>query len=165
MTKKIYVTRKIPSAGIELLQANGFEVDVSPKDGVLNKAELISALSAKEYDAVLCLLTDKIDKEVFEALPSAKIFANYAVGFNNIDLEVAKEKGITITNTPGVLTDTVAEHTFALIIALSTRTVEADKFTRDGKYNGWAPLMFLGTYLALVESAHAWPITLKMVLI
>jgi|SRR3989344_1104724 len=147
MTKKIYVTRKIPSAGIELLQANGFEVDVSPKDGVLNKAELISALSAKEYDAVLCLLTDKIDKEVFEALPSAKIFANYAVGFNNIDLEVAKEKGITITNTPGVLTDTVAEHTFALIIALSTRTVEADKFTRDGKYNGWAPLMFLGTDL------------------
>ena len=144
---KIYVTRKIPEAGITLLKDKGHEVDVSEKDGVLTKDELISALSTKEYDAVLPLLTDTIDASVYDAAPKAKIFANYAVGFNNIDVKEAKKRGITITNTPGVLTNTVAEHTFAMMMAIMKRIPEADRFTRAGKYEGWAPELFLGTDL------------------
>lgn len=145
---KIYITRKIPERGIDKLKAKGYEVDVNPEDKVLFKEELVSALKQKPYDAVLCLLTDKIDKEIFEAVPTAKIFANYAVGFDNIDLKVAAEKKIMITNTPGVLTETVAEHTFALMLAISRRIAEADTFTKAGSYKGWAPMLLLGTDLS-----------------
>ena len=143
---KVFVTRKIPERGIAMLKEKGYEVDVSEKDGVLTKDELATALRTKPYDAVLCLLTDTIDKDAFNAAaPSVKIFSNYAVGFNNIDVPEAKTRGIMITNTPGVLTETVAEHAFALILAMASRIVEADTFTRAGKYTGWAPMMFLGT--------------------
>lgn len=141
----IYVTRRIPEIGINLLRAAGHDVEVSGKDGVLTKAELLEALHAKTYDAVLCLLTDTIDGEVFDAVPSAKIFANYAVGFNNIDVNAAKERGVTITNTPGVLTDTVAEYALSLILAVAKRIPEGDRFARAGKYDGWAPEMLLGS--------------------
>jgi glyoxylate reductase len=144
---KIYVTRKIPEVGIKMLQDVGHEVDVSPKDGVLTPEELLSELGKKAYDAVLCLLTDKIDGEVFDAVPSAKIFANYAVGYNNIDVEEAKKKGVVVTNTPGVLTETVAEHTMALMLSIMRRVPEGDKFTKAGNYHGWAPEMMLGTDL------------------
>ncbi len=143
----IYVTRKIPDIGIHLLRAAGHEVEMSGKDGVLTKAELLTALKVKPYDAVLSLLTDTIDAEVFDAVPTAKIFSNYAVGYNNIDVKTANERGITITNTPGVLTDTVAEFTVALILSVTKRIPEADRFTRKGKYEGWAPELFLGSDL------------------
>jgi len=141
---KIYVTRKIPDAGIKLLNSAGHEVDISEKNGVLTKEELISALKEKPYDAVLCLLTDKIDGEIFDAVPTAKIFANYAVGYNNIDVSEATKRGILISNTPGVLTDAVAEHTFALLMSIARHVVEADTFTRAGKYEGWAPELLIG---------------------
>jgi len=144
---KIYITRKIPEAGIKLLKDAGHDVDVSEKDGVLTKDELIAALKQKEYDAVLPLLTDTIDVEVFDAAPEAKIFASYSVGYNHIDIGEAKKRGILISNTPGVLTDSVAEHTFALLMAIAKRIPEADKFTREGKYDGWAPELLLGTDL------------------
>lgn len=144
---KIYVTRKIPESGIELLKAEGHDVTVSEKDGVLTRDELLEALKSEPYEAVLCLLTDTIDKEVFDAVPTAKIFANYAVGFNNINLDDAKAAGVTITNTPGVLTDTVAEHTVALMLSITSRIAEGDRYTRAGKYDGWAPLLLLGTDL------------------
>ncbi len=141
---KVYITRKIPEAGEDLLRKKGYEVDVNPADGILKKEALLMALANKEYDAVLSLLTDRIDAEVFNAVPKAKIFANYAVGFNNIDTEEAKKRGIVITNTPDVLTDSVAEHTFAMILALSSRIVEGDRFMREGKYKGWEPMLLLG---------------------
>lgn len=140
----IFVTRRIPEEGIALLRTAGHEVEVSEKDGVLTKEELRAALSAKPYDAVLCLLTDSIDGEIFDAAPSAKIFANYAVGFNNIDIEEAKKRGLVVTNTPDVLTDTVAEHTVALMMSVTSRITEGDRFMRAGKYDGWAPMMLLG---------------------
>ena len=143
----IYVTRKIPGTGTEMLKEAGHEVDVNPDDRVLAKDELISALKEKPYDAVLCLLTDTIDAEVFDAAPEARIFANYAVGYNNIDIEEAKRRGVVVTNTPGVLTDTVAEHAIALLCAVARRIPEADNFTRAGKYDGWAPELFLGADL------------------
>lgn len=145
--QKVYVTRRIPERGIKMLEEKGYEVSVSAKDGVLTKEELISALKEKQYDAVISLLTDTIDSDVFEAAPSVKIFANYAVGFNNIDLNAAKEKGIVVSNTPDVLTHTVAEHTFALMMSLASRVVEGDRYMRSGKYVGWDPLLLLGTDL------------------
>lgn len=143
----VFVTRAIPENGIRLLVEAGHTVDVSEKDGVITREEFLAALSAKEYDAVLCLLTDTISDEVFDAVPTAKIFANYAVGFDNIDLDAAATRGVVVTNTPGVLTDAVAEHTFALLMALARRIPESDVFTRAGKYEGWGPLMFLGASL------------------
>lgn len=146
---KIFITRAIPEDGINKLKEKGYEVVVSPQDGVLSKNELINALKADKYDAVLCLLTDKIDGDVLDAAgKGVKIFANYAVGFDNIDLKAAEERGIMITNTPGVLTNTVAEHTFALMLAITHRVAEGDRFTRAGKYVGWAPMMLLGNDLS-----------------
>jgi len=144
--KSIYITRKIPEAGLSLLREKGIEMDISPRDRPLSKRELIKALRKKhyDYDGVLCLLTDIIDGDVFDAVPSAKIFANYAVGTNNINLEEAKKRGITITNTPGALTEAVAEHTLALMFAVVKRVVEGDTFLRKGKYRGWGPELFLG---------------------
>lgn len=142
---KIFVTRNIPSSGIEMLKGKGYELTVNPEDRVLSKEELITVLQADRYDAVLCLLTDKIDAGVLAAAgEQCKVFSNYAVGIDNIDIASAQEKGIMITNTPGVLTDTVAEHAFALILAVSHRVAEADRFTRAGKYTGWAPMILLG---------------------
>lgn len=143
----IFITRKIPEEGVKVLRDAGHEVVVSEKDGVLTHEELLSVLKAKSYDAVLCLLTDKIDGEVFDAVPNAKIFANYAMGFDNIDLVEAKKRGIVVTNTPDVLTNTVAEHTIALMLAVTSRIAEGDRFVRAGRYDGWAPLMLLGTDL------------------
>ncbi|NOY35609.1 MAG: D-glycerate dehydrogenase [bacterium] len=145
---KIYVTRKIPESGINKLREKGYEIDINPEDKVLSREELLEALKQKPYDAVLCLLTDKIDGEVFDAAPNAKIFANYAVGYNNIDLDAARERGVMIGNTPGVLTETVAEYTFALMLSIAHRIPEADRFTRAGKYKGWAPMLLLGTDLS-----------------
>lgn len=144
---KIFITRHIPESGIHMLKDAGHEVTVSSLDRALHKDELIAELSRKEYDAVLCLLTDTIDEEVFEVAPKAKIFANYAVGYNNIDLEEAKRRGVIVTNTPGVLSETVAEYTFALILSVLHRIPEADRFTRKGAFEGWAPELLLGNNL------------------
>ncbi|HEX4799349.1 MAG TPA: D-glycerate dehydrogenase [Candidatus Paceibacterota bacterium] len=143
----IFVTRHIPEDGITLLKDAGHIVEVSEKDGVLTHAELIERLHEKPYDAVLCLLNDRIDAEVFRAVPTAKIFANYAVGYDNINVKDAHDAGVTVTNTPGVLTDTVAEYTIALMLSVAKRIPEADVFTRSGKYTGWAPEFLLGVDL------------------
>lgn len=105
--------------------------------------------SIKGADAILCMLTERIDESVFKAAgPNLKVIAQNAVGFNNIDLHAAKKHGVTITNTPGVLSRAVAEHTIALMMAISKRIVEADRYTRAGKYKSWAPLMMLTTELS-----------------
>lgn len=149
MENKIFVTRRIPERGIELLKSKGYVVEVSEKDGVLTKDELVARLKDGLYDAVLCLLTDKIDEDVFAAAGAqCKIFANYAVGFDNIDQEAMRRHNMTVTNTPGVLTETVAEHTFALMLAIAHRIAEGDAYTKAGKYKGWAPMLLLGTDLA-----------------
>ncbi len=146
--KKIYVTRAIPEVGIKMLRDKGYEVDINEKDRPLTQKELIKRLSKKPYDAVLSLLTDQVDSKVFDAAPSVKIFANYAIGFNNFDVAEAKKRGIVLTNTPGGGADRVAEHTWALILALSCRLVEGDTYLRKGKYVGWDPLLLHGTKLA-----------------
>lgn len=143
---KIFITRPIPDKGPNLLKEAGYEVVINTDDRTLTKEELISELEKDRYDAVLCLLTDKIDIDVLEAAGAqCKIFANYAVGFDNIDVRAANARNIMVTNTPGVLTDTVAEHTFALMLAIAHRIPESDSFTRAGKYHGWEPMLLLGT--------------------
>ena len=142
--QKVYVKKRIQEIAIKILKDKGYEVDVNPENKILTKTELIFALKQKPYDAVLCLLTNQIDAEVFDVVPTAKIFANYAVGYNNIDVKEATKRGIIITNTPGALTDAVAEHTVALIMSVVRRVTEADKYLRDGKFKGWEPLGFLG---------------------
>ena len=146
---KIFVTRIVPEAGIKMLKDKGYEIAVNPEDRVLTKEELITALKDQNYDALFCLLTDKIDSEVMDSFgPQLKVVANMAVGFDNIDAQEAKKRGIIITNTPGVLTDTVAEHTFSLMLSIAHRIPEADKFTRALKYQGWAPMLLLGSDLS-----------------
>jgi glyoxylate reductase len=145
--KSVFVTRRIPEAGIVRLREAGVDVVVSEKDGVLTHEELVAALRKRPYDAVISLLTDKISVDVLDAVPTAKIFANCAVGFDNIDVNAAHARGVVVTNTPGVLTEAVAEHTIALMLAVARRIPEADRFTRAGKYTGWAPEMLLGMEL------------------
>ncbi|MBI4708716.1 MAG: D-glycerate dehydrogenase [Candidatus Portnoybacteria bacterium] len=143
---KVFVTRKIPESGIELLKKEGFEVEVSDFDGVLPRQQLLEKV--KGVDAILSLLTDKMDAELMQAAGSQlKIIANYAVGYDNINLQDAAAHNLIITNTPGVLTESVAEHAIALIFALAHRIVESDQYMRDGKYTGWAPMLFLGNDL------------------
>jgi len=144
MNKSIFITRKIPDVGIKMLQDKGYRVDVYPKDKVPSQRELIKYLKKYPYDAVLCLLTDKIDAKVFDVVPTAKLFSTYTVGFDNIDAVEAKKRGITITNTSGSSRVNVAEHAIALMLGLTTRMVEGDRFTRKGKYKGWTPMAFIG---------------------
>lgn len=145
---KIYVTRNIPDAGLKMLKAKGYELAVNPEDRVHTKEELIAALKKERPDAMLSLLTDKIDAEVLDAAPQLKIVANYAVGFDNIDLEAAKRRNIMVSNTPSEwVADSVAEHTFSLMLALAHRVVEADSFARSGRYKGWNPFLMNGMLL------------------
>ena len=143
----IFVTRKIPEVGLQWMREGGNEVVVSEKDGVLTPEELTEALKARPYDGVVSLLTDTIDVSILEAAPSVKIVANYAVGYNNIASKDLIEAGVKVTNTPGVLTDTVAEYATSLILSVAKRIPEADRFTRAGKYDGWAPELLLGSDL------------------
>jgi glyoxylate reductase len=139
--QKVFVTRRIPEPGLEMLRAR-CQVEVNPEDRVLSKEEIIEGIQGK--DALLCLLTDEIDEEIMDANPNLKVISNYAVGFNNIKVAEATRRGLPITNTPGVLTETTADMAWTLLMAAGRRLVEADKFTRAGKYNGWGPMLLLG---------------------
>jgi lactate dehydrogenase-like 2-hydroxyacid dehydrogenase len=143
--KKIFITRKIPDIGIKMLMDVGYEVEVYPKDKIMSQNELIKTLKKGSYDGVISLLTDKIDAAVFDAAPSVKVYANYASGFDNIDLVEAKNRGIAVANAPAPQTsESVAEHALALALALAARIVESDEFMRKGKYKGWDPMLFIG---------------------
>ncbi|PIR93598.1 D-glycerate dehydrogenase [Candidatus Falkowbacteria bacterium CG10_big_fil_rev_8_21_14_0_10_39_11] len=146
--KKVFVTRQIPDVGIKMLKQKGYQVKVSPYDRVIKKRELVRELK-KGYDALFCLLTDKIDGKIMDVgLPRLKVIANYAVGFDNIDLNAAKERKLIITNTPSdQVNESVAEHVISLMFTLAHRVVEADNFTRAGKYKGWQPDLFIGQNL------------------
>ena len=144
---KVLITQRLPAVCFDTLQANGIAYDVLG-DRVSKKKKVCGALRGGSYDGVITLLTDTVDCEVIDAMgEGVRIIANYAVGYDNIDITAAKERGITVTNTPGVLTDTVAEHTFALILAVATRIPEADRYVRRKKFTGWQPELLLGVDL------------------
>ncbi len=142
---KIFVTHDIPDEGLKMLKARA---DIQLEVYEENKKIPVGILKsrAKGADVILSLLTDRIDDSVMRAAgKQLKMIANYAVGFDNIDLEAAKKRGIMVTNARAPeVSETVAEHAIALIFALARRIVETDTFTRAGKYKGWGPKMFLG---------------------
>jgi len=137
----VYVTHLIPNEGIELLKAT-CEVEINPHDRPLTREELLEEVRGR--DGILCLLTDRIDAEVFEAAQGARGFANYAVGYDNIDVPEATKRGFPISNTPGVLTDATAEMAWALLFTVSRRITESDPFMRSEQWQGWGPLQFIG---------------------
>ncbi len=143
MTQRVYVTQRIPEAGIEkLTAATGVDVETNPDDRVLTHEELIKAVRGR--DGVLCFLTDRIDAEVLGAAADCKVFANYAVGHDNIDVTEATRLRILVTNTPGVLTEATADLAWALLFSAARRVVEADRFVREGRFVGWEPTLLLG---------------------
>ncbi|MFD2182820.1 2-hydroxyacid dehydrogenase [Rhodoplanes azumiensis] len=139
---KVLVTRMIQQENIDRLRER-FDVEINPDDRAYTKDELKQKVAGK--DAVLSMLTDTIDGEVLDAAgPQCKIVANFAVGYNNFDVAAATQRGVILTNTPGVLDDATATHTITLMLAMARRIVEADKFVRAGKWGSWAPLFFMG---------------------
>ena len=142
MTGTVYVTRVIPRPAIDLLREH-LAVDVNESDLPLSPDELRERAGA--YDALVTLLTDKIDRSVLaRGRGRLKICANVAVGYDNIDLPAATELGILVSNTPGVLTETTADFAWTLLMAIARRVCEADAFTRAGKFHGWGIMMLLG---------------------
>ena len=142
---KIFVTRALPHSAIQMLiDAFGEEsVSVFSEDRVIHRDELLEGL--KGVDALLPILTETIDAEVMDAAgPQLKIIANYAVGYNNIEVAAATERGIPVTNTPGVLTETTADLAWALILGAARRIGEGERYLRAGKWESWAPLLLLG---------------------
>ena len=139
---RVYVTRKLPERGLRVIKER-FDAEVWPEYTSPPKSVIIKKVS--NVDALATLLSDKIDAEVFDAAPNLKIVAQYAVGFDNINVKEATKRGIYVTNTPGVLTETTADFAWALLMAAARRVVEADRYVRTGKWTvGWHPMMFQG---------------------
>jgi glyoxylate reductase len=145
---KIFVSRKFPGKALDRLTSTGHEIVISEFDRPLTSEEFLER--AQGADAILSFLTDKIDGEVVDAIgPQLKVVSNYAVGFNNIEVGEMTEKGVVVTNTPSSeVNEAVAEHAWALMLALARRVVEADESTKRGAYRGWEPAIFLGTNMA-----------------
>ncbi|MEK7233108.1 MAG: D-glycerate dehydrogenase [Elusimicrobiota bacterium] len=142
MTKpKILVTRRVPQECLDLLKSH-FEIEHHNKATAIPRKRLLK--SVKDKDGLLCLLTDKIDPELLAAAPRLKAVSTFSVGYDHIDVPACKARGVAVTNTPGVLTESTADFTWTLLMAAARRVVEGDAYMRGGKYKGWDPLMFLG---------------------
>jgi glyoxylate reductase len=139
---KVFLARELPPDVMRALREQT-ELTVNPEDRVLSKEELLAG--TRGNDGLLCLLTDTIDAEVLDLQPRLKVVSNYAVGFNNVDVAAATARGIPVTNTPGVLTETTADFAWTLLMATARRVVEADRFTREGRFTQWEPMLLLGT--------------------
>lgn len=142
MSFNVYITRQIPEEGINILKRFCQTVEVNPYERPLTYDELLGQVKGR--DAILTMLSDRIDEGVINEAKSIKVISNYAVGFENIDIKTATEKGIVVTNTPGVLTDSTADMAWALLFSIARRIVEGDRLTRAGKFTGWKPMMLLG---------------------
>ena len=140
---RVIVTRTIPTPGIDRLRAGGCDVLVRESPEIPTRDELIGHVRGRE--ALLSLLTDPVDSSVIEAGEDLKVIANYAVGYDNIDVAAATKRGIIVTNTPGVLTDTTADMAWTLLMATARRVVEADGYTRSGRFKRWEATLLLGS--------------------
>lgn len=141
---RVLVTRKIPEIGLKILQEH-FEVDANPAGESLTATALRQRLATA--DAVLCLLTDRIDPATIDAAPNLKVISNHAVGYDNIDVAYATSKNIAVCNTPGVLTEATADFAWALLMSITRRIPEGEVLMRSGEFHGWDPLMLLGADL------------------
>src|SRR3989344_921393 len=143
---RVLITREIPRAGIDILRKRPqLELDIR-KGSPLSDKDLKKSIVG--VDAIVPVIPDKITKEVLEAAgPQLKLVAAYSVGYDHIDVSAATSMGIYVSNTPGDLTQAVAEHSFALLMAVARKVVAADRFVADGKYKYWDPMIFLGPTL------------------
>jgi len=141
MNKRILVTGHLPEVNMAELEKL-FLVDANTEDKPFERQRLLHAIEDK--DGLVSMITDNVDEEVLDRASRLKMIAHFGVGYNNIDIKAATTHGIMVTNTPGVLTDATAELAFALILAVSRRVVECDKATREGRFQYWAPMLFLG---------------------
>lgn len=139
---RVYVARRLPDPAMALLREHA-DIAVWGTDELPPPRDVLLRESAP-CDGVVSLLTDKIDGTFLDACPKVKVVSNYAVGFDNIDVDAATARGVVITNTPGVLTETTADFAFTLLMAAARRVVEADRYTREGKWQSWMPMLFLG---------------------
>lgn len=142
MKKTVYVTRKLPNEIIDKLSTH-FQVRMWEEETIPVPRETLLE-EIKDVDGLFCLLTDTIDKEVLDQASNLKVISTLAVGYNNIDVEEAASRGIVVTNTPGVLTETTADLTFALLMATARRVVEASDFLRSGQWGAWSPMQLTG---------------------
>jgi glyoxylate reductase len=139
---KVYITRDLPERGLKKIKEH-FDAEVWPEYAPPPKKVIVDKVAT--VDALVSLLSDKIDPEVFNAAPKLKIVSQLAVGFDNIDIAEATRRGIYVTNTPEVLTDTTADFAWALLMAIARRVAEADKYVRTGKWKvSWHPAMLSG---------------------
>ncbi|HHE41327.1 MAG TPA: D-glycerate dehydrogenase [Dehalococcoidia bacterium] len=135
--------RNIPGAGLIEGLREHVEVRLSAGEGYMSRAELTEAL--KDADGVVTLLNEKIDAELMDGAPRLKVIANYAVGYNNVDVVAATERGIIVTNTPGVVTDATADLAWALLMAVARGLTVVDDFTRSGRWTEWRPELFIAS--------------------
>jgi glyoxylate reductase len=138
--------RDIPGRGLVEGLSRRFNVRVNPKPGRLPREELLIAV--RDADGLVSLLSERIDAELMDAAPRLKVVANYAVGYNNVDVPAATERGILVTNTPGVVTDATADLTWALLMAVARNIVVTDRFTRSGCWVEWRPEAFIAADIA-----------------
>jgi len=143
--KKIFITGQIPQVAVNLLNKKNYEVRVYSKNIPLPKEELLKYI--KDVDAVISLLSDNFNPEIIDSMKRCKIISNYAVGYNNIDVEYARSKNIIVTNTPDVLTDSTADLAITLALACARRVLEGDRLIRSKKFKGWKPKLLLGIEL------------------
>lgn len=142
MKKAVYMTRKLPNEIVDKLSSH-FEVRMWQEEEIPVPREILMK-EIEEIDGLFCLLTDSIDKELLDQARNLKVISNLAVGYNNIDVQEASKRGITVTNTPGVLTETTADLTFALLMATARRLVESSDFLRKGQWGAWSPMQLTG---------------------
>jgi glyoxylate reductase len=145
MARRVLITEPIASQAASFLQSQGFEVITGVRNSLNTEAALIQGL--KGFDAALTMLSNPVNEAVLKANSQLKIVANYAVGYNNIDVKTAKELGIRIANTPDVLSEATADTALMLLLATSRKLCEAEQQLRVGAFDGWHPLGFLGTEL------------------
>src|SRR5215510_1682778 len=138
---KIYVTRQLPEVALTPLRGCG-ELNVWAADVVIPRATLLRAVS--ETEALLGMVTERIDEELLTHAPRLCIVANMAVGYDNVDVPALTRRGVVLTNTPGVLTETTADLAFALILAAARRLGEGERIVREGRWRSWSPFAFLG---------------------
>ena len=137
----IYVTRPLPEPIMAAIRER-YQLIEDPPDRAPTSMEFGRGIA--QADAVICTLSDRINADLLSHATTLKIVANYAVGYNNIDLAAARARGIVVTNTPDVLTDATADLTWALLLAVTRRVVEGDRWIREGTWPGWAPTQMLG---------------------
>ena len=143
MKQRVFVTRKIPDEGLRMITER-FDTTVWTSDEPPSIQEIVQ--NAEDCEGIVTLLSDPIGPDVIDKLPKLKVIAQYAVGYDNIDVSLATKNKIAVTNTPGVLTETTADLAWALIMAASRRLVEADRYVREGKWNvAWGPELLLGS--------------------